>query len=129
MPSRTNWSSSIRSSARLMGWKKPKRVASACRISTATCDAPSGVVLNAFNLNGEEVTMELDGLFARAVQHEIDHLDGILFIDRLSSTGLLDIKPSLITFEEQFVNQRQRGEIPSDAAIAARLAELEQLRT
>jgi peptide deformylase len=90
---------------------------------------PERVILNAFNLGGEEVTMELDGLFARAVQHEIDHLDGILFIDRLSSTGLLDIKPSLITFEEQFLHQRERGEIPSDAAIAARLAELEQLRT
>ena len=34
--------------------------------------------------------MELDGLFARAVQHEIDHLDGILFIDRLSPTGEMD---------------------------------------
>src|SRR5689334_13698119 len=42
---------------------------------------PERVTLNAYNLAGEEVTMELDGLFARAVQHEIDHLDGILFID------------------------------------------------
>ena len=36
--------------------------------------------------------MELEGLFARAVQHEIDHLDGILFIDRLSPTGELAVK-------------------------------------
>ena len=90
---------------------------------------PERVILNAFNLSGEEVTMELDGLFARAVQHEIDHLDGILFIDRLSSTGLLDIKPSLIAFEDQFLGQRERGEIPGDAVIAARWAELERLRT
>jgi peptide deformylase len=90
---------------------------------------PERVVLNAFNLSGEEVTMQVDGLFARAAQHEIDHLDGILFIDRLSSTGLLDIKPSLIGFEEQFLNQRERGEIPNDAAIAARWTELERLRT
>jgi peptide deformylase len=73
--------------------------------------------------------MPLDGLFARAVQHEVDHLDGILFIDRLTSTGLLDAKPALIEFEEQFYGQRERGEIPDDAVVAARLAELEQLRT
>ncbi len=90
---------------------------------------PERVILNAFNLSGDEVTMELDGLMARAVQHEIDHLDGILFIDRLSSTGLLDIKPSLIAFEDQFLGQRERGEIPGDAVIAAHWAELERLRT
>jgi len=30
------------------------------------------------------VTIEADGIFSRALQHEIDHLDGVLFIDRLS---------------------------------------------
>ncbi len=90
---------------------------------------PERVVLNAFNLSGEELTLSLDGLFARAVQHEVDHLDGILFIDRLTSTGLLDAKPTLIDFEEQFLGQRERGEIPDEATIAARRAELEQLRT
>jgi peptide deformylase len=90
---------------------------------------PERVVLNAFNLSGEEVTMPLEGLFARAVQHEVDHLDGILFIDRLTSTGLLDAKPALIEFEERFERQRERGEIPDDAKIAARRTELEQLRT
>ena len=73
--------------------------------------------------------MPLDGLFARAVQHEVDHLEGILFIDRLTSTGLLDAKPTLVEFEEQFLGQRERGEIPDEATIAARRTELEQLRT
>lgn len=36
------------------------------------------------NTDGNEVIMEDDGLIARVVQHEIDHLDGILFLDRLS---------------------------------------------
>ncbi|HTU25534.1 MAG TPA: peptide deformylase [Pirellulales bacterium] len=90
---------------------------------------PERVVLNAFNLSGEEVTMPLDGLFARAAQHEVDHLDGVLFIDRLSATGLLDAKPALISFEEQFDSQRERGEIADDRSIAARWQELERLRT
>ena len=43
------------------------------------------VVVKALNLEGEEVTCKADGLLAIAFQHEIDHLDGILFIDHLSN--------------------------------------------
>lgn len=42
------------------------------------------VRLTALNRNGEEYTMELDGLAAVCVQHELDHLEGKLFIDALS---------------------------------------------
>ncbi len=42
------------------------------------------VVVKALNLEGEEVSYKADGLLAIAFQHEIDHLDGILFIDHLS---------------------------------------------
>jgi peptide deformylase len=87
------------------------------------------VVLNAFDLAGQEVNLELDDLFARAVQHEIDHLDGILFIDRLGPTGELAVRDQLAEFEARFAGERERGEIPDDATIARRLAELESLRT
>ena len=49
---------------------------------------PERIVLNAYDLAGQELTLELDGLFACAVQHEVDHLDGVLFTDRLSPTAL-----------------------------------------
>jgi peptide deformylase len=42
------------------------------------------VVVKALNMDGEEITYEADDLLAIAFQHEIDHLDGILFIDHLS---------------------------------------------
>jgi len=42
------------------------------------------IVVNALNLEGEEVTWRADGLLAIAFQHEMDHLDGILFIDHIS---------------------------------------------
>lgn len=42
------------------------------------------VVVKTLNLEGEEVHYKADGLLAIAFQHEIDHLDGILFIDHLS---------------------------------------------
>ncbi|OWZ84163.1 peptide deformylase [Natranaerobius trueperi] len=43
---------------------------------------PRQVTVQALDLNGEEVIIEASGLLARALQHEIDHLDGITFIDR-----------------------------------------------
>jgi peptide deformylase len=42
------------------------------------------VKVKAQNLDGEEIEIEGEGLLARALQHEIDHLNGVVFIDRLS---------------------------------------------
>ena len=86
------------------------------------------ITLDAFDLQGQAVKLELDGLFARVAQHETDHIDGKLFIDRLSTTGELQVRDVLRRFEEDFAARRAHGEIPSDAEIAARLAELEKLQ-
>lgn len=45
---------------------------------------PGRIVLEALNEDGAPYRLDADGLVARAIQHEIDHLDGILFIDHLS---------------------------------------------
>jgi len=87
------------------------------------------IVISAYNLAGDEVNYELTGLLARAAQHEYDHLDGILFIDRLSPAALMSIKEALSDLESEFQGQRHRGAIPDDHQIATRLAELESLRT
>lgn len=42
------------------------------------------VTVRGLDLSGEEVTIEADGLLAIVLQHEIDHLNGVLFIDRIS---------------------------------------------
>jgi peptide deformylase len=47
-------------------------------------ERPANVTVEGRAPDGELVTMELSGLLGRAVQHEIDHLDGVLFIDRVS---------------------------------------------
>ena len=47
------------------------------------------VVVKALNRKGKEVRIKSTGFTARAFQHEIDHLDGILFTDRLTSLGTL----------------------------------------
>ncbi|MBN1478261.1 peptide deformylase [Candidatus Sumerlaeota bacterium] len=45
---------------------------------------PLRVKVRAFNEHGEEFVLEADDLLARVIQHEYDHLDGVLFIDRMS---------------------------------------------
>lgn len=51
---------------------------------TAPVKRPSRVVVEATDDCGEKITIEADDLLATCLQHEIDHLDGILFIDRIS---------------------------------------------
>jgi peptide deformylase len=90
---------------------------------------PEKIVLNAFTLAGEEVSYELSGLFGRAVQHESDHLDGVLFVDRLSPTALMEIRDDLAALEHEFRLDQERGHIAADDQIVARLSELEMART
>ncbi len=49
------------------------------------CRRALSVVAHGFDLHGEPVTIEGSDLLARAIQHETDHLDGVLFIDRLDT--------------------------------------------
>ena len=87
------------------------------------------ITVNAYDASGQELTYELSGLPARVVQHETDHLDGTVFIDRVSPANRLAIKEALEELELEFHGNRRRGVIPDDGLIAARLSELEAART
>ena len=56
---------------------------------------PMDVKANLPQLDGSTLILETDGLLARALQHEIDHLNGILFTDRLSAVGKVSVKNRL----------------------------------
>ncbi len=86
------------------------------------------VVLEGFGLDGRPLRLELEGFSARVAQHEADHLDGVLFIDRLSPTALAQIKPALEELELEFRSRRSQGAIPDDKTILDRLAQLERQR-
>jgi peptide deformylase len=90
---------------------------------------PESVRAQAYDLAGKAVDLAADGLLARVIQHENDHLDGVLFIDHLTPTGLITIKDQLEDFKIEFSHRRDLGEIPDDAKILSTLAELEKLRT
>lgn len=52
---------------------------------------PESIKVTYETLDGETVTVETDGLLARAFQHEIDHLNGVLFIDRVSAAAKVGV--------------------------------------
>lgn len=56
---------------------------------------PEAVKVKLMLLDGDLLEIETDGLLARALQHEIDHLNGVLFVDRLSSVAKLSAKKKL----------------------------------
>lgn len=56
---------------------------------------PTSVKATLPQLDGSVLVVETDGLLARALQHEIDHLNGVLFVDRLSAVGKVSMKNRL----------------------------------
>jgi peptide deformylase len=63
------------------------------------------IVARAQNLDGDKVEIEASGFLARAMQHEVDHLNGILFIDRMSSAA----KAALSSRLKRLQKETQRG--------------------
>jgi len=56
---------------------------------------PVMVDVKAMNQNGERIEFRCGGLLARAIQHENDHLHGILFIDRMDKKTKEELRPEL----------------------------------
>ena len=86
---------------------------------------PESVRVRAYNLQGELFDERVDGLFARAVQHEHDHLHGVLFPDRMSDTELKSIEAELDDFRVEFQSRQRTGSTPRDDQIQKRLTEIE----
>ena len=89
---------------------------------------PQKVMLDAWNLNGEQIHLDLDGLLSRVVQHEFDHLEGRVFTDRLPEAAAIEARGSLETLHEVFVGKQSRGELPDTETLLARLVQLEAER-
>jgi peptide deformylase len=79
-------------------------------LSVPGVDAPvtrsTRVVVEGLNLDGKRVRLEGEGLIARAIQHEMDHLNGNLFLDRLSTAR----RQSLIKEYQRAKREREENE-------------------
>ena len=91
----------------------------------ADVNRPSQVHIMAYDLAGNEIDMVVDGLLARVIQHEYDHLHGVLFVDRISDSAKKQIAQELEAFELEFNSLQLGKKIPDETAIQKRLTEIE----
>jgi peptide deformylase len=87
------------------------------------------LIIDAFDLTGRQFEMQLEDFPARIIQHENDHLDGVLFIDRVQPAVRSQLQPLITDLETQFRNRQRQGLLPSDQQLIAELDALEKLRT
>lgn len=76
---------------------------------SALVERPTQVTIEALDADGKTFRIEADSLLARCLQHEIDHLDGVLFIDHLSAlkrSMLLKKYRSLAAEDEKPANKK-----------------------
>jgi len=70
---------------------------------------PETVDVKALNEKGRPVEFRCGGLLSRAIQHEIDHLNGILFIDRMDKQTKEELRPQLEALQAATKTELQKG--------------------
>lgn len=78
---------------------------------------PKQIRLTAYSINGELVEMTVDGFVARVLQHEYDHLDGVMFFDRMTPDARLDIEGRLEELDSDFRSRQRLGEVADDQTL------------
>ena len=78
--------------------------------------------MSAYDLQGNPIERRLDGFLARIVQHEIDHLDGKFFFDRMTEEQRRELEPGLEDLEIDYRSRQASGAIASDDQVVQDLA-------
>ena len=73
---------------------------------TGEIERAKSIIVHAQTLEDDKIDIEASGLLARAIQHEVDHLNGILFIDRMNSAA----KAALLSRLKRMQKQTRRGQ-------------------
>ena len=82
------------------------------------------VRVQAYNLKGQALEITANELPSRAWQHEIDHLLGVLFIDKMGPVGKFASRTTLAELERDYAKAQEKGEIKSDVELLKELAAL-----
>jgi peptide deformylase len=83
------------------------------------------VVVHAYDIEGQAIEITTADLESRLLQHEIDHLAGVLFIDKMGAIAKLASRNALKEFEKDYKKAQEKGEIPPDVDIIKLLDALE----
>lgn len=84
------------------------------------------IVLEAYDIDGQGFEMECSEILARVIQHENDHLDGVLFIDRMNPEQAEELQANLDDLESQFRHAQADGAMASDDELKQQLSEMEK---
>jgi peptide deformylase len=72
---------------------------------TGQIERAKSIIVRAQTVEGDTIAIQASGLLARAIQHEVDHLNGILFIDRMNSAA----KAALSSRLKRLQKETKRG--------------------
>lgn len=73
---------------------------------------PERILVRYQDLDGAEHELECDGLLARCIQHEADHLNGILFIERMEKEVYAEIKADVKALKKATLDCLREGKLP-----------------
>ena len=82
---------------------------------------PKTIRFSAYSIDGKAIDCEVDGFLARVIQHENDHLDGVLFFDRMPEESRRELDGKLDVLETDFRSKQSTGSVPSDEELLKRL--------
>ncbi len=80
------------------------------------------VRLNAFDITGKEINEDFTGFEARIIQHETDHLNGVMFIDRMNEGSMVEVVDGLALLQTDFESRQRTAAIGSNEQLLAHLA-------
>jgi len=84
------------------------------------------IVLEAYDIDGQGFEMECSEILARVIQHENDHLDGVLFIDRMKPDEVEELQANIDDLETQFRQTQAAGTLASDEGLKEQLSKMEK---
>lgn len=73
---------------------------------------PDRILATYQDLDGVEHSLECDGLLARCIQHEVDHLNGVLFIDRMEKPTFAEIKKEVQALKQETLSLAKKSKSP-----------------
>jgi peptide deformylase len=90
----------------------------------ADVERSAEITVEAFDLKGERFEQRLKGLPARCVQHEYDHIEGVLFTDHVSEKALAGFQEKLDQFIQEHLAVQEAGKLAKDDAIMKQLQQM-----
>jgi len=82
---------------------------------------PKQVHLTGFDLKGNPIERTVDGFLARVLQHENDHLNGVMFFDRMTEEAKRELDDQLLEMETVYESKQKSGGIPTPAELEQQL--------